>query len=74
MQIKADVRAVGDENALAGSAETLGLELGQLLEKTGHVEDGTGANQVDTRRRDETRGQDVEIVGDVLVDDGVTGI
>lgn len=48
VQIKADVRAVGDEDALAGGVETLGLELGQFLEETWDVDDGAGADQVDT--------------------------
>lgn len=74
MQVEADVRAVRDENALAGCAETLGLELGQFLEETRDVDNGTGADQVDTFRRDEAGGQDVEVVGDVVVDDCVAGV
>lgn len=48
VQIEADVGAVGDEDARAGGGETLGLELGQLLEEARDVDHGTGADQVDT--------------------------
>lgn len=48
VQIEADVRAVGDENALAGGGQALGLELGQLLEEAGNVDHGAGTDQVDT--------------------------
>lgn len=74
MEIKADVRAVGDEDALGGALEALGLNSGKFLEETGDVEDGTGTDQVDTFRRDQTGGQDVEVVGNIIVDDGVAGI
>lgn len=74
MQVEADVRAVGDEDALAGGAETLGLELGQFLEETRDVDDGAGTDQVDTFGRDQAGGQDVEVVGDVVVDDCVAGV
>lgn len=38
------------------------------------MEDGTGTDEIETFRGDETRGQDVEIVGDIIVDDSVAGI
>lgn len=38
------------------------------------MDDGTGANQVDTFGRDEAGRQDVEVVGDIVVDDCVAGI
>lgn len=50
VQVEADVRAVRDEDALSGALQALRLDGGQLLEETGHVEDGTGTNQVDTLR------------------------
>lgn len=48
VQIEADVRAVGDEDALAGGDQTLGLEMGEFLKEAGDVNDGAGADQVDT--------------------------
>lgn len=50
VQIKADMRAVGNENALAGGAESLCLELAEFPEETRDVDDGSGADQVDARR------------------------
>jgi hypothetical protein len=74
VEIEADVRAVRDEDALGGALQTLSLNSSELLEEAGDVEDGAGTDQVDTFRRDQSGGQDVEVVGDVLVDDGVAGI
>lgn len=74
VQVEADVRAVGDEDALAGGSQTLFLQCGQLLEEARDVDDGASADEVDAGRGDETRGEDVEVVGHVVVDDGVAGI
>lgn len=74
MQVKADVGAVGDEDALASVGQTLLLQGGQFLEEAGDMHDGAGADQVDALGGDEARGEDVEVVGDVFVDDGVAGV
>jgi hypothetical protein len=74
VEVETDVCAVRDEDALCGALQALGLDIRQFLEETGDVEDGAGANQVDTFWRDETGGKDVEVVGDIVVDNGVAGI
>lgn len=74
MKVKADVGAVGDEDALAGGGQTLLLQGGQFLEEAGDMHDGAGADQVDALGGDEAGGEDVEVVGDVFVDDGVAGV
>lgn len=48
VQLKADMSAVGNENALASTLETLLLKRSQLLEKAGNVNDGTSTDKVDT--------------------------
>jgi len=47
VQVKADVSAVRDEDALASGGETLLLQGSQFLEEAGDVHDGAGADQVD---------------------------
>lgn len=42
------MRAVGDENALASTLETLLLKRSQLLEEAGNVNNGTSTDKVDT--------------------------
>lgn len=74
MQLEANVGAVGDENTLVGGGQALFLEGGQFLEEAGDVHDGSGADEVDTFGGDEARREDMEVVGYVVVDDGVAGI
>jgi hypothetical protein len=74
VKVEADVRTVRDKDALSGTLQSLGLDSGEFLEETRDVEHGTGTNEVDTFRRDQTGGKDVEVVGDILVNDRVTGI
>lgn len=74
MQVKADVGAVRDEDALASGGQTLLLQGGQFLEEAGDMHDGTGADQVDALGGHEAGGEDVEVIGDVVVDDGVAGV
>ena len=74
VQVEADVGAIGDEDALGGALKALLLQGSQLLEEARDVDDGTGADEVHARGRDEAGGEDVEVVGFVAVDDGVTGI
>jgi hypothetical protein len=74
VQIEADMRAVGDENALAGILQPLLFQRDQLLEEAGHVHDSSGTDEVDACRRDQPRREDVEVVSDVVMDDGVARI
>lgn len=74
VKVEANVSTVGDEDALSSALQTLVLQRSQLLEETRDVHHGTGANQVDTGRGDETGGKDVEVVGLVTMNNGVTGI
>lgn len=74
VEVEADVCTVRDEDALGSALQALGLDSGQLLEEAGDVEDGTGTDEVDAFGRDQTGGQNVEVVSDVLVDNGVAGI
>lgn len=73
VEIEDDVGAVADENALLG-VEAMLLESLELLEERGDVDDTAGADEVDALRVDETGGQDVEVVGDTVGDDGVTSV
>lgn len=74
MQVKADVGTVRDENALASGSQTLSLKLSQLLEEAGDVDDSAGADQVNAVGGDKAGGQDVEVVGNIVVDDRVAGV
>lgn len=74
VQVKADVGAVRDEDALAGAGQTLLLQGGQFLEEAGNVHDGAGADQINALGGDKAGREDMEVVGDVFVDDSVTGV
>ena len=74
MQVQADVSTIRDKDALAGTLQTLLLEGGQLLEEAGDVEDGSRADEVDTRGGDQAGGKDVEVVSLRAVNDGMTRI
>lgn len=74
VQLEAHVRTVRDEDALASSRQTLLLQRSQFLEEAGDVHDGTGTDQVDAFRRDEARGQDVEVVGHIVVHNRVASV
>lgn len=68
------MRTVGDKDALASRGKALRLKVSELLEKAGNVENSSGADEVNAFRRDEAGGQNVEVVGYVLVNDSVTGV
>lgn len=74
VQVEADVGTVRDEDTLSSALQTLLLEGAQLLEEAGDVEDGSRADQVDTRGGDQAGGQDVEVVSLRAVNDGMTRI
>lgn len=74
VQLEADVGAVRDEDALAGAGQTLLLQGGQFLEEAGNVHDGAGADQINALGGDKAGREDMEVVGDVFVDDSVTGV
>lgn len=74
MQLEADVGAVGDENALVSGGQALFLEGGQFFEEAGDVHDGASTDEIDAFGGDEARGEDVKVVGYVVVDDGVAGV
>lgn len=75
MQIEADMRPVGDEDAFPTACETLCLELVKLFEKGWDMDDTAGANEVNFAGRvDEARGEDVEVIGDVANYDRVPGV
>lgn len=74
VQVQTDMRAVGDEAALAGALKTLLLVGGQFLEETGDVDDRASTDQVDTGGRDQARGQNVEVISIRAMDDRMAGI
>jgi hypothetical protein len=74
VQVEADMRAVGDENALAGILQPLLFQRGQLLEEAGDVHDSSSTDEVNAGRRDQSRGKNMEVVSDVVMDDGVARI
>lgn len=68
------MRAVRNENPLARVLETFRFEGGELLEETGDVDDGSGADEVNAGRGNQSGGEDMEVVGGGVVDDCVAGI
>lgn len=74
MEIEADLGPVADKHPLPDVLQPLAVERGELLEEAGQVDDRPGADQVDARRRDEAGGQDMEVVGDIVVHDCVSGV
>lgn len=74
VEIEADMRAVRNENPLARVLETFRFEGGELLEETGDVDDGSGADEVNAGRGNQSGGEDMEVVGGGVVDDCVAGI
>lgn len=57
MKIQVDVDSVGNENAIVDIGETLGIELLELLEERGNVENDGGADVVDASRVNQSRGE-----------------
>ena len=74
VQIETDVGSIRDENALVDVDKTLAGECAEFFEEAGDVDDGAGADEVNALRRDETGGENVEVIGHGVVDDGVAGI
>ena len=74
VQLEADVSAIRDEDTLSGGSQTLFFQGGQFLEEAGDVHDGSGADKVDTSGRDKARGEDVEVVGHIVVDNRVASV
>lgn len=52
-------KPIGDEDAVGG-VEALFLQLGELLEEAGHVEDDAGADEVEAVGVDEAGGEEVK--------------
>lgn len=73
MDIEDDLSAVGDEYPSIG-AEALFVQGLELVEEGGDVNDAAAANDIDAARVHEAGGEDVEVVGDAVDDDGVAGI
>jgi hypothetical protein len=65
--------AVRDVYAPVGLEAVL-LERLELLEEARDVDDAAAADDVDAVGVDKTGGQDVEVVGDAVGDDGVAGV
>lgn len=75
VQVEADLGAVGDEDAVADTLQAFGFEGAKFLEEARDVDDTARADQVELARRvDEAGWEDVEVVGDVVDDDGVARI
>lgn len=74
VQIEADVGTIRDEDALVNVDKTLVGKGAQFFEEAGDVDDGAGADEIDAFRRDEAGGEDVEVVGHGVMNDGVAGI
>lgn len=73
VQVENDMGAVADEDALA-RVEAVLLKSVELLEERGDVDDASGANEIDALGVDQAGGQDVEVVGDTIGNDGVASI
>jgi hypothetical protein len=74
VQVEANMGAVGDEYALASTLETLLLKGSQFLEETRDMHDSSGTDEVDAFWRDQTGGEDVEVVGLVTMNNGMARI
>ena len=64
VEVKVDLAAVGDQDAVVG-LEALLFQLGKLLEEAGDVEDDAGADQVDAVGVDQAGRKKVEADGSV---------
>lgn len=68
VKVEVDVAAVGDEDTVVDIGEALRLELAELAEEAGDVEDNRGTDQVHAVGVDETGGEKVEVVLDAIGD------
>ena len=73
VHIEDDVRPIRDVYPVLGIEAVL-VERLQFLEEAGNVDDAAAANDVDAAGVDKTGGEDVEVVGDAIGDDGVSGV
>ena len=73
MYVKDDMGAVRDEYPSLGVQAML-LERLELLEEARHVDDTATSDDIDAAGVHETAGQDVEVVGNSVRDDGVAGV
>ena len=73
MHIEHDVGPIRDVDP-ALRVQTLLIQLLQLVEERRHMDDASATDDVYTVRVHESRGQDVEVVGDVAHDDGVARV
>jgi len=62
MQVEVYVTSVRDEDALSHSIEALFLQLGELFEEAGHMENDARTDQVHAVRTDEARWEEMEAV------------
>lgn len=74
VQVEVDVAPVRYEKTLARIGDSLLLDIKELLEEGRHVEDHARADQVDAALCDEAGGEEVEVVGDAIGLDGMTGV
>ena len=74
MKVEVNVAAVGDEDTVVDVGEALLLELAELTEEAGDVEDDRGTDEVHAVGVDETRGEKVEVVLDAISDCGTAAM
>lgn len=70
VEVKVDLAAVRDEDAVVDVGQALGLEFAELLEEARDVEDDAGADEVHAVRVDEAGGEEVEAVRHAVGDCG----
>ena len=70
MEVKVDVAAITDKNAVLGLDAVL-LESVDFVEEVGNVNNAAGANEVDATLGENARGQNVDIESGSVFHNGV---
>lgn len=68
VKVEVNVAAIGDEDTVVDIGEALLLELAELAEEAGDVEDDRGTDEVHAVGVDETGGEKVEVILDAIGD------
>ena len=74
VKVEVDVATVGNEDTVVDIGETLLLELAELTEEAGDVEDDGGTDEVHAVGVDETRGKKMEVILDAIGDCGTAAM
>lgn len=69
------MRSVTDQDPVSNALKSFLFQIVQLLEEAGNVYDTASTDEVDFAARvDEAGGEDVEVIGDIAHDNGMSSI